>query len=591
MVIAHNLPALNTYKTMNITQKAGQKSMEKLSSGYRINRAGDDAAGLSISEKMRSQVRGLNQASRNAQDGISMIQTGEGALNETHAILQRMRELSVQSATDTNADVDREALQNEINQLTSEVNRIGNTTEFNGMKLLDGSKSETNKVVSKAGGEIVKITDGLDISNNSSLKGEGGLKFNTDGFTLTSETENPWDSVSKDENQKIEIIKDGDTLKIKGEVKFAGTAGEASSDTDISLKVDTTLKADDNGDFVFDNHGMKFTISKEDFLNAEDGAKITFDVTAASNNAASKGEIDAEFDASSKANVQNIAMSGSDRFSIKGLKINESGIDIDLNSLKIEIVGGDSATDAGDILKIKISASGKDGESIINDELSIKATAAGTAEGADVFTFSEHGLEFTINATDSTDTESSTLDIEDFSSLIKDKTVGFEVQEEKSTVKDSSSYFHVGANADQTINMSIDDMRADALGIVGSGGDEGFSKNNNVTNGTDKVNTEAALDITTRENANKAIDVISSAIQKVSDQRSKMGAVQNRLEYTINNLNTAAENMQASESRIRDVDMAKEMMELTKNNILQQAAQSMLVQANQTPQQALQLLR
>ena len=153
MIIAHNISAINTYNKMGVSSKATDKSMEKLSSGYRINRAADDAAGLSISEKMRSQIRGLTQASTNAENGVSMIQTAEGALNEAHSILQRMRELAVQAANDTNAASDREALQSEIDQLTSEINRIGNTTEFNGMKLLNGTKVKVN-----AGSEEIQVT-------------------------------------------------------------------------------------------------------------------------------------------------------------------------------------------------------------------------------------------------------------------------------------------------------------------------------------------------------------------------------------------------------------------------------------------------
>ena len=276
MIINHNISALNTYRQLTINNSAAAKNLEKLSSGYRINRAGDDAAGLAISEKMRGQIRGLNMAAKNAQDGISLIQTAEGALHEVHAILQRMRELAVQAANDTNNDTDRQELQKEVNQLIDEINRIANNTEFNTQKLLDGS------------------------------------------------------------------------------------------------------------------------------------------------------------------------LSGSGRALI----------------------------------------------------------------------------------------------------------------------------FHIGANEDQNIQLEIGNMSA------GSGG-LGVSD----------------VDISTQSGANAAITTIQDAIDKVSSERAKLGAVQNRLEHTINNLNVAAENLQAAESRIRDVDMAKEMMEFTKNSILQQAATAMLAQANQMPQGVLQLLR
>lgn len=273
MIINHNISALNTYRQLTINNSAAAKNLEKLSSGFKINRAGDDAAGLAISEKMRGQIRGLNMASKNAQDGISLIQTAEGALNETHAILQRMRELAVQAANDTNTTADRQALQDEVNQLIEEISRIATQTEFNTKVLLSGSFGTGNELI-----------------------------------------------------------------------------------------------------------------------------------------------------------------------------------------------------------------------------------------------------------------------------------------------------FHIGANENQIIKLTLGDMTATGLGLSG-------------------------IDITTQTGAEAAITTIQSGIDKVSNERAKLGAVQNRLEHTINNLGTAAENLQAAESRIRDVDMAKEMMEFTKNSILQQAATAMLAQANQQPQGVLQLLR
>lgn len=300
MIINHNVTALNTHNKLSAANAAQGKSMEKLASGLRINKAGDDAAGLAISEKMRGQVRGLDQAGRNAQDSISMIQTAEGALNETHDILQRMRELAVQAGNDTNTASDRGEIQKEVNQLTSEINRIGNTAEFNGQKLLN-------------------------------------------------------------------------------------------------------------------------------------------------------------------------------------------------------------------------------------------ATAGTVAGGKSSFTS------------------------------------------------------QIGANQNQTMTLEFSDMRAAALGITGSGA--GFTGANTVTDGTNNTPAEMALDLSTSATAGAAVTKIQTAIDSVSAERSKLGANQNRLEHTINNLKTSSENLTAAESRIRDVDMAKEMMNQTKNSILGQAAQAMLAQSNQTPQGVLQLLR
>ncbi|MCQ2748537.1 MAG: flagellin [Clostridia bacterium] len=400
MVIAHNISALNTYKSLGIAGGSMQKSMEKLSSGYKINKAGDDAAGLSISEKMRSQIRGLNQASTNAENGVSMIQTAEGALNEQHSILQRMRELAVQAATDTNADEDRSALQSEMAQLTNEVNRIAATTEFNGMKILDGSKTKKEAVAAV-------------------------------------------------------------TSAVPAVYEF--TANDASAAGTLKTKI---------GDV--------------------DGAEVTIEDTK----------------------VVTVTFA-------KGPQL---------------------------------------------------------ADSAKKATFGD--VEFTLK---------------DGKGLMKKDAV---------TAADNSVYFHVGANSNQVINTEFNNMSAVSLGIAFDASkatvadlsaDEKVLVGENpvatVNNGTGTDATQYALNISTRAGANKAIEVIDNAIKMVSEERSKYGAIQNRLEYTMNNLNTTAENMTAAESTIRDVDMAEEMMEYTKNNILQQAAQAMLVQANARPQQALQLLQ
>lgn len=324
MIINNNIPALNTHRQLGINQNAMQKSMEKLSSGMRINRAGDDAAGLAISEKMRAQVRGLDQASRNAQDGISMIQTAEGALQETHDILQRMRELAVQAANDTNVDVDRNEIQKEINELTSEINRIANTTQFNTQDVLAGAS--------------------------------GAGASGTNPFSATFQV-----GANNGQSMTIQIHKmDAEALGLTGSSGSAHTAG-----TSVSALLDGK--------------------------NAVSGAK--------------------------------------------------------------------------------------------------------------------------------------------------------------------------------------------------------FAASSGVTNGTDNTAIAAALDVSSHQQATAAIEVINDAIEAVSAQRSNLGAFQNRLEHTISNLDNSSENLQAAESRIRDVDMAREMMEMTRANILSQASQSMLAQANQQPQAVLQLLQ
>jgi len=408
MRINNNLQAMNTHRQLGIANAGGAKSMEKLSSGFRINRAGDDAAGLAISEKMRGQIRGLTQASRNSQDGISLIQTAEGALNETHAILQRMRELAVQSATDTNTSADRSNIQDEMDQLTKEMTRIAETTEFNTMKLLDGSK-----------GDAVDA-DVANIQTNEALKASAALAAAT---TLT-------------------------------DLKNAAGA---------SLGIVS---------------GDKISISY-----VMNGTAVTETVTV-TNGTALSGLTD--------ANITTTVSNGN--------------------------------------LVFTAAASGFDG--------------------------AIHGVSITVkSATGETKTAATNA-----LSAFKETTAAQNVR------LDGSATLQIGANEGQGLTLSIENMSAEALGVKD-------------------------LKVGTQQQASVAINVIDAATTKVSEERSKLGALQNRLEHTIKNLDTSAENLQASESRIRDVDMAKEMMEQTKQNILQQASTAMLAQANQAPQNVLQLLR
>jgi len=385
MIINHNLNAMNSHRNLTMNTVAQGKSIEKLSSGLRINRAGDDAAGLAISEKMRGQIRGLDQASRNAQDTISLIQTAEGALNETHSILQRMRELAVQSSNDTNTSSDRNEIQKELNQLADEIDRIANTTEFNTQKLLNGDKV--------------------------------GLRDQIDGKI----------TVQNNSNATIDVT----MTAVATDVTATGTI--------IIRRVDTA-----NGD------ANDFSISDPNGLGS-------------------------------------LALSS-------GLSALTGGFSTD------------TATITG-LLNMKA------GESV---------------------------------------------------------TISFKQFEAAKTDSSKALVAQIGANTGQNMLIGINDMKASTLGV---------------RNGTN------AVDVSDATKATAAITAINNAIETVSAERSKLGAYQNRLEHTINNLNTASENLQASESRIRDVDMAKEMMNQTKNSILSQAAQAMLAQANQAPQGVLQLLR
>ena len=408
MVIQHNLTAMNANRMLNVTTSAQSKSAEKLSSGYKINRAADDAAGLSISEKMRKQIRGLTQASSNAQDGVSAVQTAEGALTEVHSMLQRMNELAVQSANGTNSQTDRKAIQDEIDQLTSEIDRVSETTKFNETYLLKGDSTKAAKA-----------------------------NFMKSDYA----------------------IKDGVKLYLEGE-----------TDTDKNLTGDALKEA------------------------IASGAKIYTEEAGA-------GKQD-------KNTTNKLAIKGSDYAYVTKLY-------------------------------------DKKGNAVTAEQIKAKQAADGTDATNDGYFTSEGGKGVAVAA----DAAAAFTEGYDVNGAI-------------------SFSLHVGADsaADNKIEVKIESMSAAGIGVKG-------------------------LNVSTEDDATAAIDRISEAIQKVSSQRSTLGAAQNRLEHTIANLDNVVENTTSAESRIRDTDMAQEMVNYSKNNILAQAGQSMLAQANQSNRGVLSLLQ
>ena len=410
MVVQHNLSAMNANRMLNVTTSAQSKSTEKLSSGYKINRAADDAAGLSISEKMRKQIKGLTQASSNAQDGVSAVQTAEGALTEVHSMLQRMNELAVQSSNGTNSQTDRKAIQDEIDQLTSEIDRVSETTKFNETYLLKGDATKTDTAYFMES------------------------KYNVTG----------------------------------------GIYAEGS-DTEITTAADLEKAI-------------------------KDGKKL---YTAAYNKANNPQTTD-----------------------------------------KIAVKGKDYAY----VTKLY----DKNGKEVSAQNIQDSKNADGTA--ADNYYTSNAGLAGK-NATPPTN-----MEIE--KDAAKNFTKGYEVN------GSISFNLHVGADSadDNKIAVKIESMSAKGIGVYG-------------------------LKVDTEDDATAAIDRIAEAVQKVSSQRSTLGAAQNRLEHTIANLDNVVENTTSAESRIRDTDMAQEMVNYSKNNILAQAGQSMLAQANQSNQGVLSLLQ
>lgn len=557
MRINHNIASLNTYRQLSMNNTNSSKSLEKLSSGLRINRAGDDAAGLAISEKMRGQIRGLDQASRNAQDGISMIQTAEGALSETHSILQRMRELAVQASNGTVTDSDRSALQDELNQLTSEINRIGNTTEFNTQKLLNGgiSSSDSAKITKATEAKIV-MTGAVSITGATTFA--TGDKIVVDGQTFALTAANTTAAYASQQDF-LEALKN----ITSGGVKLSDVVDLTLDGSNV-----LTIKTKSSGssstlDAVFDANTLSGatarttnevegdpTLMERAGLQATAAISITADLSIAANDGfkikiGSESEVTVTFDEAKTYDTdntdENVANAAKDEF-IK-----------DLNAA-LQKAGLDG----------KVSASlSKDGEVQLISE---------TGKDLDITSVTGMAL---ANITSTGDAPANIQQV-----------VGPGAEGSGFTTK-----FQIGANSGQSMSLTINDMRAAAIGITGNAGQDGFTDTNSVTNGTNDIKAEAALNISTKDGASTSISVIETAITTVSNERAKLGAVQNRLEHTINNLGTSSENLTAAESRIRDVDMAKEMMEFTKNNILTQAAQAMLAQANQQPQGVLQLLR
>jgi len=480
MVVQHNMQAANANRMLGITSGAQAKSTEKLSSGYKINRAADDAAGLTISEKMRKQIRGLDKASSNAQDGVSSVQTAEGALTEVHSMLQRMNELAVQSANGTNSSDDRQAIQDEVDQLTTEIDRVAETTKFNEIYLLKGDNSSTKNVYMKGHDAGLKgtLTDGAKSATFTMDELQAGDKYTIAGkeYTIGSS---------------------------KAEVANKITA-PATQNTSTTVEIDGSSYEikDTNGNVAIYKDGSATALTKVDVLGA----------------GAAAGNADA-------ADLKTLVKDGS--------------------TVKIDGKTYAAMTDA-------------DGNGVDDDDSSIitkdKAEEKIKAELLTANNIGTVGQAATVGDANTANGKTS-----------------YTINKGYATVADTLSFnLHVGADADMTnkITVDIDTMNSANLGIKG-------------INVKDASGTEATY----------AIDAIADAVAKVSSQRSALGAVQNRLEHTIDNLDNISENTSSAESRIRDTDMAKEMVNYSKNNILAQAGQSMLAQANQSNQGVLSLLQ
>jgi flagellin-like hook-associated protein FlgL len=545
--VYHNIPALFTYNSLSTTNDQLQKSINKLSTGLRINSAADDAAGLAISEKMRGQIRGLDMAVRNAQDGISMIQTAEGALNETQSILQRMRELSVQAANDTLTANDRQAIQLEIDQLKEEIDRIANTTQFNKKKLLDGSAS------------ILWSTDTPD----TKVFVRGGLR-QVDAYGQKTALEGNYKvTIEAEEIGQGQVLKT-DIFKLKH--GSAAEIGQVASSNSKLYDIDKFWDA--NGKFMLedpqtltlvmgDGQQRSVTIYADDTLVslAEKLGGAIQDMQSAyvSTTAVTAGNLVQYVAPGSAATSGNLAVEGT--IVISSAVAGKAG--------EITFIGDEDLLKALSLSQIQESKENRftvtvtdahSGDSVANASVTGNLLVGIVHENVDV--------EFNSMA-DVTVSWSTTDGKWSFEQISSGTTDAFTTYIH---LADNTTVFQIGANEGEDMGVDLGDMSVRSLGIH-------------------------RVLVTDRESAARSISIIDGAIDKVSSQRAKLGAYQNRLEHTINNLTTASQNLTAAESRIRDLDMAQEMMNFTKLQILMQAGNAMLAQANTLPQAVLQLLR
>ncbi len=540
MVVQHNLQAMNSNRMLGITQGTLSGSTEKLSSGYKINRAADDAAGLSISEKMRKQIRGLDQASANAEDGISSVQTAEGALQEVTDMLQRMNELAVQAANGTNSTTDRQYIQDEIDQLVTEVDRVSETTKFNETYLLKGDSAQASKKVYTTN-YAVTYTKNLG-SNSGDVAHKVSYTGNDNVYMVSS-------SIAKTTANtplSADVISKG--TDITKYLSAATTGGNNGAVTDVTVNQDsyiamknaqldvTKLSIDDNG--VITSKGGKDTYILNTETNEVTRVQAGEDLSNYLQNVEKKaGSTDVSF-AEVKSQYRILTEAN---FANDTKKLTDSDYDV------VDLKEADDTETAVSAKKLYDA----DGNEVSGMALNKYIDENGNYKGG-LYSDSQATQGLADNA------------------AIKD----YITKNTADVAADLSFSLHVGADSARTnkISTNIQSMSAAALGI-------------------DKLkSTSVGIVDETGDNATDAIDVIADALQKVSTQRSALGAVQNRLEHTIKNLDNIVENTTSAESQIRDTDMATEMVKYSNANILSQAGQSMLAQANQSNQGVLSIL-
>lgn len=543
MVVRTNTMAMNAQRMMNINNNKVSASLKKLSSGFKINSAADDAAGLAISEHMKAQIKNLDAASANSNDGISLAQTAEGALNEVHDMLNRMSELATKAANGVYTDTQRSNYSDEVSQLQSEIDRISDATNFNGIKLLDGSLSATGSSTAAVVGSSKNIT----LTDVDAVKGKytvtGGVGA-TDVTTAAAAGEHADLTVNYTEGGAAKSTTVSLTVGTddSGNKILTGTSGDTY-----------TFSADADFDKALESEVTKSATLKNNFkttMGSDLTKDVTFEAKAAGQDAAqvtsmsfAKYNKDGTAVASPAVTTATVTATATDAYQ----QTDTTGM------VAYDGTNADKAIFSVNGQKFAVAKDGQDTSKLDSDVtvINIAGTtpAAGDADNIANAISQKTGLNVTKNTTTAT-----TLDFKGGTS----------------TSAKGGLTLQIGDTYDSynKLNVSVSDMHAKALGVA-----------------------KGQIDISTQQGAGAAIDVINNAIDKVSKQRSSLGAIQNRLDHTINNLDTTSENLTSANSRIRDTDMAKEMMSYTQNNVLTQAAQAMLAQANQAPSQVLQLLK
>lgn len=631
MVVQHNLRAMNSNRMLGITTGQLSKSSEKLSSGYKVNRAADDAAGLSISEKMRKQIRGLSQASANAEDGISAVQTAEGALTEVHDMLQRMNELANKAANGTNSVSDRQTIQDEISQLTTEIDRVAETTKFNEIYLLkgDGTKGTKTLEAHDAGlaGKLSESRNGKATFTADSFKVGDTVKIGgTDYNIVGSKRTDAYNSMNQFAVKKGDkITQNGVTYTVDADAADASAAaGIKVKDSDgnaltitvsegathtTSLGINTTLVGKNGldlsngavaaytgwkaGDTIVDKDGVEYTyvdvsaathpngvghaFSPDGVYHATSGFYKTEGSKAADTAySAQEGDIYTVAATGETNSIVSTTANGGKNKGIVSVEDLQKEIRKLADATTVTIAENSNAT----AVTYTVGVTKKeDGSTFTADDIAalVKAGNQVKVDTVDYYAIDVSANEKTdISIQDAyrmmeKELETASSVGADEKASVKHKGNGvFEITQGKVEIDNAISFaLHVGADADMTnkIGVNIKTMSASGLGV----------KNLNVVDDSGNA-------------ATYAIDAISDAVATVSAQRSLLGAVQNRLEHTINNLDNVVENTTAAESQIRDTDMATEMVKYSNANILSQAGQSMLAQANQGNQGVLSLL-